>query len=549
MSRSTPRKEAARIYREDPERIAKTTDTVQGSLASIWERDMRASQFPPATLDFLTIHLAQQFDIFYGGITGAPKFPNTTQTEFLWRGYLRSGAFQLSHLVRTALDAMALGALYDHVGGGFHRYSTDERWLVPHFEKMLYDNALLIDLYTLVWQENRFKLYADRVEETIGWLLREMRADGGFASAIDADSESEEGRYYIWTEPEIDAAIAGTFSQRFKQLFSVLRTGTFRGHNILHRLSTNSYPQPEADEALFKKQLSMLLAARQKRVAPLRDDKVLTDCNAMAVVALARAGTAFRRPEWIKEAVKTFDYILKTASEGERLFHSTLNGKRGHAGFSDDYAQMARAAYVLYETTGEQRYLDLTKQWVHFLNEHFWDRDRGGYYTTSDEAAKLIARPRQASDQATPSPNGVIVQVLANLWYATGETQYRDRAEAQVQAFSAEVGNRYTAYGAYMCGLDTVMNGLQVVIIGQRSNARTQELIAAARGRSLPSATLIVADPSETFRDTHPAFGKTMQGGVPTAYLCKHQNCSPPITSPVALSQMLQGPALPGVRP
>jgi hypothetical protein len=535
-------READRVYRDDQALVGRTTTTVQGSLASIWERDMRTTGLPPATIDFLTIHTGQAFDIFYGGIIGAPKFPNVTQTEFLWRGYLRTGAGQLAQLVRTAVDAMALGGLYDHVGGGFHRYSTDERWLVPHFEKMLYDNALLVELYTLIWQENRFKLYADRVEETIGWMLREMRSGGGFASAIDADSEGEEGRYYIWSEPEIDAALAGTFSQRFKQIYNVSHTGSFRGHNILHRLANSTYPQSEADEALFKKQLGLLLAARQKRVAPLRDGKVLTDCNAMAVAALARAASAFRRPEWLKEAIETFDFIVETASEGERLFHSTSDGRRGHAGFSDDYAQMARAAFVLHETTGESRYLELAMKWVDFLNEHFWDREKGGYYTTSDDAVPLFSRPRMASDQGTPSANGVMVQVLANLYYATGKTQYGDRVQAQLQAFSAELGNRYMSYGAYMCGLDTVMSGLQIVIVGPPGHARTQELISAVNGRSLPARTLVLADPGETYADTHPAFGKTMQAGTPTAYVCIQQNCSAPITSPVALSQMLQLP-------
>jgi uncharacterized protein YyaL (SSP411 family) len=512
-------------------------------MVDLWGRDMRTSGLPASTLEYLSIRVGQRFDIFYGGVIGAPKFPSTTLTEFLFRGYLRTGAPQLQQLARTALDAICFGGMYDHIGGGFHRYSTDERWLVPHFEKMLYDSASLIDLLTLFWQNNRVRHYAERVEDTIGWLLREMRVGDAFAASIDADSEGEEGRYYLWTEAEIDAALAGTFAQRFKQVYNVSRAGLLAGRNVLHRLGTNMIALSDADEALLKKQRAMLLEARQKRVPPIRDEKILTDWNAMAVAALVHAGVAFRRPDWIGEAVRTFDFIVKTHGSADRLYHSSSDGKTRHIGFADDYAQMARAAYALYEATGEARYLQHAQAWVNVLNAHFWDNQKGGYFYSSDEDETLIARVRAAVDQSTPSANGLMVEVLANLFFATGDQTYRDRSNVLLQAFSGEVATRYISYGAFLNGLDTIMTGLQIVIVGPRGNTKTQELIAAVRGRSLPAATLIVAGPNEKFAETHPAFGKSMQGGVPTAYVCQQQNCSAPITSPVALSQMLQLPA------
>jgi uncharacterized protein len=534
--------EAARIYREDPDRVGRTTETVQTSLADLWLRDFRTASFPNSVLEYTTIRIGQRFDVFYGGIIGAPKFHSSGLIEFLFRGYLRTAAPQLQQLARTAVDAMSLGGMYDHLGGGFHRYSTDERWLIPHFEKMLYDNAEIVDVLTLLWQNNRIRLYAERVEETIGWLMREMRVGDGFASSIDADSEGEEGRFYLWTEAEIDAALAGTFSQRFKQVYNVTRGGLFQGRNVLHRLGTTGLQLSDADEALLKKQRELLLEARNKRVAPMHDNKVLTDWNAMAIAALAHAGAAFRRADWIAQAVKTFDFIVKHLGDGERLYHSLSNGKRQHMAFSEDYAQMARAAYVLFETTGEKRYLDHAQTWVRVLNTHFWDNQNFGYFYTADDDEPLIIRARMAADQSTPSANGVMVGVLVQLNAATGDRSYIERANALLQAFSGELGNRYVSYGAYLNGLDTIASNTQIVIVGPRSNAKTQELIAAVRGRSIPATVVIVVDPAETHAETHVAYGKTMQGGVPTAYICQQQNCSAPITSPVALSQMLQLP-------
>ena len=536
-------RDLARMYAEEPTRVEETHQTVARAMEDLWGRDMRTAGLPAATLEHYSVRIGQRFDVFYGGIIGAPKFPNSTLVEFLFRGYLRTGAPQLQQLARTSVDYMSLGGMYDHVGGGYHRYSTDERWLVPHFEKMLYDNAAAISLLTLLWQNNRVKLYADRVEETIAWLLREMRADGGFASSIDADSEGEEGRFYVWSEAEIDAALAGTFAQRFKQVYNVTRAGNFESRNVLHRLGNVVLGLSDADEALLKKQRELLLAARAKRVAPQRDDKVLTDWNGMTITALAQAGAAFRRPEWIQEAVKTFDFIVATHGEGDRLCHSSRGGKCHHIGFSDDYAQMARAAYTLYEATGEKHYLERAQAWVKVLDTHFWDDQKGGYFYSADDDESLIARARSFIDQNTPAANGVMVDVLAHLYFATGDQAYRDRSNLLLQAFSGELAARFTACGAYLNGLDTIIAGLQIVIVGPRANAKTRELIAAVNGRALPTRTIVVVDPDENLPEAHVAYGKKMQGGQPTAYICQQQNCSAPIVSAVALSQMLQFPA------
>ncbi len=535
--------EIARLYREQPDPVANTTARVQQAFANLWARDLRGN-LDGSIPDQTALRVAQRFDIFYGGLTGAPKFPSVPLVEMLWRAHLRTGYPQFLQLALVTLDHMAMGGLYDHIGGGFARYSTDERWFAPHFEKMLYDNAALVDLYTLAWQHNRNRFYQERVEDTIGWLLREMRVEDAFASSIDADQDGEEGKYYLWSEAEIDAALMGTFAQRFKEAYGVRREGNFQGRNILQRIG-NPFPLPDADEALLKTQRELLLAARLKRTPPLRDDKVLADWNGMAIAALANAGMVFRKGEWTAAAIRAFAFIEQALCDGDRLYHSWRAGKRNHLGFADDYAHMARAAFALWEATGDRRYLARAQGWVHVLNEHFWDSQNGGYFYTADDSDPLIVRTRVVFDQATPCANGVMVALLARLHFALSDNTYRDRCNALIQAFSGEVNRAWISMGSYLNGLEVALTAFQVVVVGPLDNPKTHELVNAVLGRSLPNRTLMVVDPRTPLPQGHPAFGKTMQNGQPTAYVCQRQTCSAPIANPVTLSQVLQLPAQP----
>jgi uncharacterized protein YyaL (SSP411 family) len=538
-------KTGAELYRDKPEQVASMNQQVIHSLNSLWNRDLRAAQgLPPDTLDAAAIRIGQRFDIFYGGVTGLLKFPSFALTELLWRGYLRTAAPPLQHLVQVTLDGMSMGGIYDHVGGGISRYSVDERWLVPHFEKMLYDNAQLIDILTIVWQGNRNRHYAERVEETVEWLFREMRVDGAFASSLDAESEGQEGLYYTWTEAEIDAVLAGTFVQKFKEAYHVTREGNFQGRNILNRLGLPPYPQSDANEALLKKQRALLLAARQQRVPPMRDDKVLADCNGLAIAALAHAGQAFRRTDWTQAAIKAFDFVVANLGDGDRLYHSWRAGSRGHMGFSDDYAHMARAALALWEATSEERYLNHAMGWANVLNVLFWDNLNGGFFYTAADDEPLMLRSRTAIDNNLPNANGVMVSVVARLYLITGDPGWRDRSNALVQAFSNEVARNYMAIGSYINGLEVITHSLQIVIIGPSNHTGTHELIGAVLGRSLPTKTMIVMEPGQNLSEGHPAFGKGMQNGQPTAYICQHMTCGQPITNPVTLSQKLQLPRI-----
>jgi uncharacterized protein YyaL (SSP411 family) len=533
--------DVVRLYHDQPEPVAGAVARVQATFAQLWGRDLRGP-LDTNTLDFSAVKVAQRFDIFYGGMTGAPKFPTTGLCEVLWRGYLRTGAAQFGQLVQTTLDNISLGGLYDHVSGGFFRYATDERWFIPHFEKMLYDNALLIDLLTIVARHARLPQYVDRIQDTIGWVLREMMVEDAFASSIDADGGGEEGRYYSWSEAEIDAALMGTFVQRFKEAYGVQREGSFRGRNILHRFGRIPYPLSDADEALLRKQRELLLGTRNRRPARLRDDKVLADWNGMMIASLAHAGMVFRNPQWLGAAVKAFDFVVRVLGDGDRLHHSWRAGQCGHRGFADDYAHMARAGLMLWQATGETRFLDQTCRWVNTLNEHFWDSQNGGYFYTADDADPLIYRARMVFDQNSPSANGVMTSLLAHLHAITADQAYRDRGNALIQAFSGEVGRALNSMGTFLNGFDTAVAGLSIVILGPRNQTKTQELIAAVMGRSLPQLVIHVVDNSKALPPDHPVHGKPMENGQPTAFICQRMTCSAPITNPVALSQVLQLP-------
>jgi uncharacterized protein YyaL (SSP411 family) len=542
----------ARMYRDDSGMLTQRTNSLAAQLDNLWNRDMRGP-LTTTVLDRAAIAVGQKFDIFYGGMTGEQKFPQTQLLELLWRAFLRTGLDQFLQVSSKSLDALLLTSICDHVGGGFFRYTADERWLTPHFEKITSENALILDIVTLVYQWNRNPLCQNRMEETIGWLLRDMRVEDGFAANMDADSEGEEGKYYLWSEAEIDAALVGTFSEKFKAAFGVTREGTIHGKNALRRNATGApYPQSEADEALLQKQCGMLLAVRQKRVAPMRDDQVLADANGMVIAALANAGAAMRRLDWVTEATKAFDFVLRALGDGDKLYHSWRAGNRGHAGFADDYAHMARAALALWEATGEKRFLDQAQRWVHVLNENFWDAYSGGYFTSSESDHKLFVRARSIFDQTQPPANSVMLGVLSRLGMATADPAHVNRGNKLIESFAQEVTRAYMSSGSFLNGLEFAVSNLQIVVFGPVDNQKTLELIAAVQGRSLPNKLLIVVPSGASLPEGHPAKNLQMVNGNPTAYICQRGQVTQPIENPVALSQMLQLPQqklAPGMRP
>ncbi len=489
---------------------------------------------PMALIDQIAARLTQECDPAWGGFGQAPKFPSPYLFEMLWRAWLRGRKdARLFDAVTVTLDRMCQGGIYDHLGGGFARYATDNEWLIPHFEKMLYDNAQLIDLLTLVWQETTSPLYATRIAETCDWTLREMVAEsGGFAATYDADSEGVEGKFYVWGRGEIDDVLGAEDGAFFRAVYDVSDGGNWEHHNILHR---NRAPAllGEAEEQQLAGLRTRLKAVRDKRVWPGWDDKVLADWNGLMIAALANASAVFQRDDWLAAAVRAWRFVMDAMRDDHgRLFHSHRAGKRLHRGTLDDYANMARAGLALFETTGEVSYIDATRTLVAVLDRHFADASAGGYFTTADDAADLIVRSKHCHDNAVPPGNATLAGVFARLWVLTGEEAWHDKAEHQVAAFAGELQGNFFPLMTLLNGYETLQNASELVIVGDPALPATEALRRAVYAKSLPNKIVRRVAPDTALPSAHPAAGKGLVGGRPALYVCRDMSCQAPVVDP-----------------
>jgi uncharacterized protein YyaL (SSP411 family) len=532
-------KTIAELWRTRANAIEHNVSELSAGLASLSETTPGAPVSPDLVAS-ICAQLEQRLDHVDGGFGAAPKFPQATSLDFLWRAWKRTGRDSLRQAVVLTLDHISQGGIYDHLGGGFARYSTDNRWLVPHFEKMLYDNAQLIELLTEVWQDERRELYRLRVIETIEWMTREMRAPGGgFASSLDADSEGEEGKFYAWSQTEIREAL-GPRAPFFERAYGVSREGNWEhGKSVLNRLGSIELLDEETEAALARDRTALFLV-RERRVRPGCDDKVLADWNGLTIAAIAKAACVFERGDWLGIAIEAFDFVkgAMTTDDG-RLLHSWRCGRARHMAVLDDYAAMCRAALTLYEATGASSYLECARGWIEHVEHHYRDRT-GGYFYAADDADTLIARVKIAEDSALPSGNGMMLQVLAQLYYLTGESLYRERAEASAKDFAGTIRERVLGFSSLLNGMDMLREALQIVVIGETDAADTAALKRVIYGVSLPGRVLNVLTPGAELPRAHPAFGKTLLGDRATAYVCRGMVCSLPIVEPDALAAALR---------
>jgi len=525
-------------YARDRDKVAKNVTVLREALQRLG-RPERGGSIAPDQLDPIAERLLREVDQIHGGIGTAPKFPQTGILELLWRAWKRTGQVPYRDAVVKALDAMCQGGIYDHLGGGFSRYSTDARWLVPHFEKMLYDNAELVDLLTLVWQETKSPLYRQRIEETLDWVDREMLTqEGGFASSLDADSEHEEGKFYVWAAPEIDAVL-GDRAALFKRFYDVEAGGNWEGHNILNRLKTPALADAETERELAHCRV-ILLRARDGRVRPGLDDKVLADWNGLMIAAMANAGLVFERPAWIELARGAFASVRAqmTGPDG-RLSHSWRAGRGRHPASVDDYANLCRAALALHEATGDGDFLSKARDWVRILDQHYWDSAEGGYFFAAKDTGGLVARPKTAADSAVPAGNGTLIGVLSRLAMLTGEQDYQRRAEAIVETFSGEMGRNFFPLATLLNNVELLAKPLQIVLVGERGNSAFDALLRAVYDVSLPNRVVLSLLPGHSLPPDHPASGKGLVDGKPAAYVCEGPVCSLPITEPQTLLETL----------
>ena len=483
----------------------------------------------PEHLDAVAAAYLRLNDPENGGLRGAPKFPNAPIFRFLWQNAFRTGDPAGKEALHLMLRRMSLGGIYDHLGGGYARYATDAIWLVPHFEKMLYDNAQLLELLALAQADRPDPLYVARADETVGWMVRDMAAEDAFAASEDADSEGEEGKFYVWSEDEV-AGLLGGDAAAFKAAYDVTADGNWEGHTILRRVT--GFGSPE-QEARLEHCRGVLFAAREKRVRPGRDDKVLADWNGLAIAALARAAAVFGRPAWLERAGAATDAILRDMGASDRRVNHTWRlGRVTAAGMLDDQAAMARALLALHEATGDPARLEQAALIAEATVAHFAD-GAGGFFTTADDAADVpLARPRTAQDNATPAGNGLLAEVFARLWHLTGRSVWRERAEGVLRAFSAKP-DQWAGQATLLAAADLLEEGAAVVVTGE-----TTALAGAALAAADPAVVVLRAPPGTALPAEHPAAGKPT--GSTAAYVCRRQVCGLPMTEVVQLSGRLQ---------
>ncbi len=522
----------SRAYGSDSDMVANNVRALMDGLAPLGRPQAGGAADPnlPASAG---ARLARQIDRVHGGFGSAPKFPQVAALMLIWRAAARLNSDELRAPVLLTLDRMAQGGIYDHLGGGFARYSTDEAWLAPHFEKMLYDNALLIELLCAAYTRTGSRLYAARVEETIGWLLREMRRpEGAFAAAIDADSEHEEGKFYVWSEAEIDALL-GVESAFFKACYDVTPGGNWEHKTILNRSARPDLLGDDGETQLTAAR-ALLFAARESRIRPGLDHKILADWNGLAIAALARAAALFGRADWLAAAKGAFDFVADgMAAPDGRLLHSYCGG-RTHPGTLDDHAFMARAALVLGQVTGDPVYRARAEGWIAALDREYRESADAAYQFAARDADDLLVRLSHAIDGPVPSGNGVMVEVLASLYHLTGEDRWRQEAENLIAALSGELSQSPFSMAGLLNGIDQLHHARTIVVVaGEGADP-------AAVWRYAGPADLVIAG-AEGLAPEHPAYGKVAQGGQTSFYVCHGQVCSAPFTDPALINSAAAG--------
>jgi uncharacterized protein len=538
--------EVARVYREERDKVGHNVDLLVASLATASETASAGADavVNDKSLADLTLRMVNAVDMGRGGLQGAPKFPQWSFFWLLWRGAIRYGHAAAKQAVDITLANICQGGIYDHLGGGFARYSVDDRWLAPHFEKMLYDNALLVDLMCEAWRETANPLYAVRIEETVGWLLREMIAEGGgFAASLDADSEGEEGKFYVWTRAEIEEVLGATDAKLFCEAYDVTSEGNWEGHTILNRLGRLELHTPQEEQVLATLR-AKLLARRAGRIRPGWDDKVLADWNGLMIAALVHAARLFDRPEWIAAAAGAFRFVTQRMETDGRLIHSYRAGQGKAPATASDYANMIWGALRLHQATNEPDYLAAAERWCATLDRHYWMAEGGGYAFTADDTPDVIVRMRNAHDDAVPNANAMMVSNLVALNLLTGKAAYLDRARAIPAAFAGDLTRNALGHCGLLAGTFDLLAPQHVVVIDPSraaagSTASSLPLARTMFKLSLPGAVQQVVSEAQV-PAAGPLAGKTAVGGKPTAYACLGPQCSLPVTEPAALVELLR---------
>jgi len=494
--------------------------------------------------DAAVLALDRDYDTAHGGFGGAPKFPPSMVLEFLLRYHERTGSAAALRMAEGTGEAMARGGMYDQLGGGFARYSVDAGWVVPHFEKMLYDNALLARVYANLWRRTGSELARRVAEETCDWMLRELRTgEGGLAASLDADSEGEEGKFYVWRPAELRAILGRQDGDFAAQAFGVTEAGTFEyGASVLQR------PPGPADADRLARVRDALLAARGERVRPARDDKVVAAWNGLAISALAEGGLLFARPDFTAAARDAATLLATVHLAGDRLVRTSRNGTAGGtAGALEDYACTAEGFLTLSGVTGEARWLELAGQLLEVALGSFGD-GQGGFFDTAADDEPLIFRPADPADNATPSGTFAVAGALLRYSALTGSARHREAAEAALGVLPGIAARYPRAAGAGLAVAEAWLAGpAEIAVVGSPQDPRTRALHQTALRAAPPGAVLALGDgtlPAGSGVASAEAgvpllAGRGLVNGAPAAYVCRQFTCLAPVTTPEQLREAL----------
>ncbi|MGH7827589.1 MAG: thioredoxin domain-containing protein [Candidatus Binatia bacterium] len=540
----------ANAYRQKPQEVQRSVNQILAALERMSGSATETQQtFSPEVITESAQQLAQAYDSNHGGLGKAPKFPNVGVYELFLRHYRRSKNERYLEMVTHTLRRMADGGIYDHLGGGFHRYSVDEKWLVPHFEKMLYDNAQLVRIYAQVYCATNNPFFKRIVEETTEYLLREMRhPGGGFYSTQDADSEGEEGRFFVWMPDEISRILGEEAGEIFCRMYDVSEHGNFEEKNILHPILTveqtsKLFKRKEADiENLISTAKEKLFNEREKRIKPFRDEKILTSWNGLMLSGLAEAIKISRNPNYLGAANATVEFFFTQMFRDGYLLHVYKDDKAKLFGYLDDYAFLATGLLDVYEATLERSHLERALGLVDIMIREFWDDQDGAFFYTGKSHEQLIARSKPIFDGSVPSGNAVATQLLLRFYHYTARDDYLKKAEKVLRSYYDTMASQPFGFAHMLAALDFYLEKpKEIVLIGSREDQVTADLLKNIHSLYLPNMTLQLASADQPLEKISPLFaGKKQLDGKPTIYVCQNFTCSQPVTTWEDLKPILE---------
>ncbi|MDO8501534.1 MAG: thioredoxin domain-containing protein [Gemmatimonadaceae bacterium] len=533
-------------WKNRPDTVAQTTRQVKNIYDSAKMQARSEGALTSHALDLAYRGIAQKYDVRHGGFEGAPKFPPTMSLDFLLRYWRRTGTGYALEMVTDSFRKMARGGIYDQVGGGFHRYTVDAIWLVPHFEKMLYDNALLVRFGAHLWQATHDDEFRRVTEETIRWVEREMTSpDGGFYSSLDADSEGEEGRFYVWSQAELDALL-GSDAQLVRTYYGVSAVGNFEGENILHVRSDFSLAaaragiSPKLAEQIIADAKTTLYEARTKRVWPGRDEKILAAWNGLMLRGLATAARAFESDDLRRLAVRNGEFLSREMIRDGRIMRSHTRGTSRINGFLEDYAAVGLGFLALYELTFDVSWVIRATELANSMVTWFWDEQLGSFFDAPSDGEELIARPRDAGDNAMPSGTSLAVDLLLGLSELTHDADMRRQATFVLETLATPLIRYPGSFGHLLTAADMAVNGaVEVAISGKPGDTGFRALQHEVAIHYVPS--LALAGGSDDSNGSIALMdGRLAQDGKATAYVCRSYACEEPAMTPAVLATQLE---------